>query len=61
VNNKKTSLSTYYLSSEVIEAIKSIADVLHMSEEEAVIYLLSLALEILESQEQSESKTPPPD
>ena len=63
MNNNKSNQVTYLLSLEVINSIKNIAEKLHMSEEEAAIYLLSLALDLLGTQGQcpSESDTPPPD
>lgn len=61
MNENYSSLVTYQLSNDVIELIKRIAGDLKVSEEEAIIYLLSVGLDFLESQEQSEPNTRLPD
>jgi hypothetical protein len=49
------------LSSDLILAIKQFAEMRNMSIEEAAIYLLDHALSLLDSEEQTGAKTPPPD
>ena len=61
MNNDKSSPITFQLSNDVIESIKRIAEILKVTEEDATIYLLSVGLAFLKSQELSEAKTPLPD
>ena len=61
MNDNEFDHITYILPREVINAIKLIAKTLQLSEDEAAVYLFTVALAHLDTPEQSELKTPPPD